>query len=515
MSLDQPSAFASRFNRRDLLRTGLATGLATVLPTALTGTANASPTPEPIPAPAPSPIPSPAPQYTQANWNMALGRPVEADRRFVSPVVDAVIERVQKQIANPVVAKMFAQCFPNTLDTTVFPRTEGGKPDTFVITGDIDAMWLRDSSAQVHPYLRYARQDARLGQLLQGVIRRQTRCILIDPYANSFNRTTSQPPLSWAVHDRTTMKPGVAERKWEIDSLCYTVRLAYGYWQATQDKSPFDAEWREAAQAIVNTFSTQQRLNGQGPYSFGRLTFDPYDTVALDGYGNMAKPNGMIFSMFRPSDDACTYPLFVPANLFAVQALKMLAELAQKAAGDAALANQCDQLGKQVLAATEQYGKANHGDYGQIWAYEVDGYGNANLMDDANVPSLLGMPYLGCCATSDALYQRTRRFVLSESNPYFFIGSAAEGVGSPHTGRNAVWPMGILIRALTSTQDDEILSCLRMLRDTTAGTDFMHESFNDENPANFTRPWFAWANTLFGELIVTLAEQRPQLLQQI
>lgn len=511
MSLDKLSASMQKLNRRDLLRTGIATGLATALPSAFIHSANASPTP----APTPVPTPVPAPQYTAASWNMAEGRPPVSERRFVSPVIDAVIARVQKQIANPVVAKMFAQCFPNTLDTTVFPGSYDGHPDTFVITGDIDAMWLRDSSAQVHPYLPYAREDARLARLLEGVVRRQTRLILIDPYANAFNRTTSQPPLSWAVHDRTTMKPGVAERKWEIDSLCYTVRVAYGYWQATGDNGPFNAEWREAARSIVTTFRTQQRMTGLGPYTFGRMTYSPYDTVALDGYGNMARPNGMIFSMFRPSDDACIYPLFVPANLFAVQALKMLAELAAKAAGDTALANDCDQLRQQVEAAVEQHGKVNHGEYGQIWAYEVDGYGNANLMDDANVPSLLGLPFLGCCAASDPLYQRTRRFVLSQSNPYYFVGSAADGVGSPHTGRNAIWPMGILVRALTSTKDEEILYCLRMLRDTTAGTDYMHESFNDDNPAEFTRPWFAWANTLFGELIVTLAQKRPQLLQQI
>jgi uncharacterized protein len=447
-------------------------------------------------------------------WNISQGRPVPADRKFSSPAIEEVIARVKKQIPDPVLATMFERCFPNTLDTTVFPGTREGHPDTFVITGDIDAMWQRDSSAQVHPYLPYAKQDPMLKRLLQGVVRRQVQNILIDPYANAFMRSPSDPPLSWTVHDRTDMKPSVGERKWEVDSLCYTIRLAHGYWKATGDTSPFDAQWEDAAGAIVRTFREQQRFASKGPYSFQRLTTNPLDTTPLGGYGNPARPVGMIFSMFRPSDDCCTYPLFVPANLFAMNALTQLQELASEVSAHK-LANDCEALLGTVRPAVQQYARVRHQSFGEIWAYEVDGYGNHNFMDDANAPSLLSLPYLGCCDVQDPLYQRTRKFVLSEANPYLFEGSAAKGVGSPHTGLGDIWPMAIIMHALTSTDDREIVQCVQWLRDTTAGTDFMHESFDANNPAKFTRAWFAWANTLFGELILQQANSKPDLLRQI
>lgn len=486
MTVDENIPSSTAVTRRAVLRAGMAAAATAAMPSSLAA----------------------------LTWNIAKGRPAPADRRFVSPVIESTITRVKRQIPDPVMATMFERCFPNTLDTTVFPGTHDGKPDTFVITGDIDAMWQRDSSAQLHPYLPFAKQDPRLASLLQGVVRRQVRNILIDPYANAFVRTTSDPPLSWAVHDHTTMKPGVGERKWEIDSLCYTIRMAHGYWRATGDTSPFDSQWREAARAILRTFREQQRISGHGPYSFQRMTTNPTDTVPLSGYGNPARHVGMIFSMFRPSDDCCTYPLFVPANLFAVRALGQLREIAM-AVGASEIASDSGNLARTVQAALEKYGKVQHPEFGEIWAYEVDGYGNYNLMDDANAPGLLSLAYLKCCSVNDPMYKRTRAFVLSDSNPYFFKGKAASGVGSPHTGIGYIWPMGIIIRAFTSTDDQEIVQCLRWLRDTTAHTDFMHESFNDNDPADFTRTWFAWANTLFGELILHLASNKPQLLRAV
>lgn len=472
--------------RRGFLRGSLAAGLASFLP----GMA--------------APLP----------WNIAAGRPAPADRKFTSPAVEDAMARVQQQIADPTLRSMFARCLPNTLDTTVFPETRNGAPDTYVITGDIDAMWLRDSSAQVWPYLAFAKEDPKLAALLQGVVRRQTRMILIDPYANAFTHSPSDPPLSWAVADKTEMKPGVAERKWEIDSLCYTIRLAHGYWRQTGDTAPFGTEWRAAAAKIVETFRQQQRLTGPGPYTFQRRAFAPTDTLMLDGFGNPARPVGMIFSMFRPSDDACIYPLFVPANLFAMRSLEQLREMATAIAADTKLADACEELLQTVRAAVAQYATVQHAEFGKIWAYEVDGYGNALMMDDANAPGLLSLPYLEACSAADPLYQRTRRFVLSRANPYFFAGRAAEGIGGPHIGLGQIWPLSLILRALTSTDDREIVQCLRWLRATTAGTDFMHESFDQDDPAKFTRPWFAWANTLFGELILRLASQRPALLRE-
>jgi hypothetical protein len=445
--------------------------------------------------------------------DLSAGRPSPGDRRFSSAAIEAIISDIKRQLADPVLGTMFERCFPNTLDTTVFPETLEGKPDTFVITGDIDAMWLRDSSAQVWPYLRFARKDRRLEQLLEGVIRRQARMIRIDPYANAFTRNSSDPPLPWAVDDVTHMIPGVAERKWEVDSLCHAVRLAYGYWQETGNTGPFDAEWKATAWAIVRTFREQQRLTGSGPYSFMRKATAPTDTVPLKGYGNPARPNGMIFSMFRPSDDACIYPLFVPANLFAIQTLTKLRRISVDVLKDASLAAACDEVLMRVQAGVAQYGTVHHPVFGEIWAYEIDGFGNSLMMDDAGAPSLLSLPYLGSCDVSDPMYQRTRQFALSTSNPYFFKGKVAEGIGSPHIGLGTIWPLSIITRALTSTDDHEILQCLQWLRNTTAGTGFMHESFSQDDASKFTRAWFAWANTLFGELILNLADRKPLLLK--
>jgi meiotically up-regulated gene 157 (Mug157) protein len=452
-----------------------------------------------------------APAATTNVHELPRARPVVGARHFTSDAVEAAIHQVQKQIPDGPLATIFENCFPNTLDTTVFPGSHDGKPDTYVVTGDIDAMWLRDSSAQVMPYLSLAKQDRSLRELLEGVIRRQARMILIDSYANAFMRDSSAAPLSWAVNDKTKHYPGVGERKWEVDSLCYPIRLAYGYWQHTGDTGPFDAQWKEAAWTIVRTFRTQQRKQDRGPYSFQRAAETPTDTLALDGFGSPAIPVGMIFSMFRPSDDACTYPLFVPANLFALVSLRQLATLATQVLRDASLGQEAQALAAEVETAVQRYGKTQHAQYGEIWAYEVDGYGNVLKMDDANAPGLLSLPYLGCCGIDDPMYRRTRQFVQSEANPYFFRGTAAEGIGGPHAGLNMIWPMSIIMRALTSTDDAEIRQCLRWLRNTTAGTGFMHESFQKDDPKILTRAWFAWANTLFGELMMRLASERPHV----
>ncbi len=455
-------------------------------------------------------------QYTKRDLTE---RPPLAERLFHSPAVEEAIASVSRDIADTELRTIFANCLPNTLDTTVFPGMRNGKPDTFVITGDIDALWLRDSSAQMQPYLQFAKQDAKLARLIEGLIHRHAQCILIDPYANAFRRNPDDAPLSWAVHDDTDHKPGVGERKWEVDSLCYPIRLAHGYWKATGNTEAFDSAWVHAMQLVLATFRQQQRLHDQGPYHFQRSAKNPTDSVTLDGYGAPTRPNGMLHSIFRPSDDACTYPLFVPANLFAVNALRMLAELAN-AVHQNSLATEATHLSQQVLDATVQHGRVQHPVHGEIWAYEVDGFGNTNLMDDANAPGLLSLAYLAAVGRNekgvldDALYARTRAFALSPDNPYFFKGSAAEGIGGPHVGIGFIWPMAITMRALTSTDDAEITTCLRTLRNTTAGTHFMHETFQMDDPSKFTRPWFAWANTLFGELVLQVHRERPHLLKQ-
>ena len=448
--------------------------------------------------------------FAQAPANpIANGRPPPSARAFTSPAVEQAIASLRRQLGSRGIGaklgQMVAQCLPNTLDTTVELGTRDGHPDTFVITGDIHAMWLRDSTAQVWPYLRFAREDPRLKQLLRGVVQRQTDCILIDPYANAFNRDLVPSPEH--AGDETEMRPGVFERKWELDSLCSAIRLADGYWRATGDKAPFDARWRDASRLMLQTMRAQQHKQGPGPYRFFRNTDWPPDQVPRNGLGNPLKPVGLIAAMFRPSDDAALYPFLVPANMYAVVMLKRFARL-HSTLGSSDIAAESARLASEVEAAIRANATVFSPRHGRVWAYEVDGLGKTLLMDDANVPSLLSLPYLGWCKTSDATYRRTRALVLSEDNPWFHRGPAAEGIGSPHTPGKRVWPISIAMRALTSDNDREIAACLRTLATTDAGTGFMHEAFDVADPAQFSRPWFAWANSLFGELMLTVAAQR-------
>ncbi|MGW8136540.1 glycoside hydrolase family 125 protein [Sphingomonas zeae] len=441
-------------------------------------------------------------------------RPPVAERRFVSKAVEAEITRVSKLIADPTLRWMFGNCYPNTLDTTVLSLGEvGGKPDAFVITGDIPCLWLRDSAAQLRPYLHLVKRDPALGRLFRGLIGRQARSILIDPYANAFMQDpNAKTNLSWALHDDTEMKPGVAERKWEIDSLCYAIRLAYGYWRETGDTTPFDAEWKASAHLIVKTFREQQRKDGLGPYRFRRSAPEPTETL-YRGYGLPTRPNGMIHSGFRPSDDACLYGQFVPANLFAMTTLRELAALSN-AVGEPALAQDATALAAEVEAALKHFGTMTLPSGERVWAFEVDGYGNAVFMDDANVPSLSGMAYLGCVDPADPLWQRTLAACWSKDNPWYFEGKALTGIGGPHTGPGQVWPMSVIVRALTSTDPALLRASLSMLRGSQGGTGFIHEGVDIDDPTKFTRDWFAWANGLFGELVVHVAATRPQVLRE-
>ena len=431
-------------------------------------------------------------------------RPAPGERHFSSRAVEKVISRVKSQLRDPKLAWMFENCFPNTLDTTVNFQMQGGRPDTFVITGDIDAMWLRDSGAQVWPYVPLCKEDEQLRLLVAGVINRQVKCIQIDPYANAF--THGAEDSEWKK-DYTVMKPYVHERKWEIDSLCYPVRLAYHYWKTTGDTSVFDAEWQKAMALVLQTFKEQQRKEGKGPYRFQRMTPRQSDTMNVDGWGHPVCPVGMIVSCFRPSDDATVFGFLIPSNLFAVTSLRQLAEISRKVTGDTGFARQCEELADEVEDAVKKYAIKEHPDYGRIYAFEADGFGSCYLMDDANIPSLLALPYLESVAAHDPVYRNTRNFVWSEANPYFFKGKAGEGIGGPHIGYDMVWPMSLIMKAMTSTDDEEIRKCVKMLRDTDGGTGFMHESFHKDNAAKFTRKWFAWANTLFGELIVKLVNE--------
>ena len=431
-------------------------------------------------------------------------RPAEDKRMFTSVAVENEIVRVSRMLENPRLRWMFANCYPNTLDTTVhYEEDSDGQPDTFVYTGDIPAMWLRDSGAQVWPYVRYVGKDPDLKKMIAGVIRRQFKCICIDPYANAFNVNPVGPANS---SDWPAANPYVFERKWELDSHCYPIRLAYEYWKVSGDTSVFDKNWQEAMGKILAVMKDQQRKDGPGRYRFLRVTDRQLDTKCVIGRGNPVNPVGLIASAFRPSDDATTFEFLIPSNFMAVSSLRKAAEILSKVNSREDLAADCRALASEVEAALKEYAIVEHPEFGKIYAYEVDGFGSHFLMDDANVPSLLAMSYLGDVPASDPIYQNTRRFVWSEANPYFYKGTAGEGIGGPHIMAEVIWPMSIMMKAFTSDDDLETRDCICQLMTTDAGTGFMHESFYRGDSETFTREWFAWQNTLFGELILKIID---------
>lgn len=445
----------------------------------------------------------------QTPTTFPIVRTPQSQRNFQSAAIEAAIATFKQNVQSAELSWLFENCFPNTLDTTVTLSVRDGTPRTYVITGDIDAMWLRDSTAQVWPYLKFMPQDAALQQLVAGLIHKQTACILLDPYANAFYDDENR--VGHWQSDLTEMKPGVHERKWEIDSLCYPIRLAYHYWQLTGDTAPFDENWQAAVQSTLKVFREQQRKNDLGPYKFQRNTPHATDTLPLAGYGYPVKPVGLICSAFRPSDDATVYSFLIPSNFFAAVSLRQAATMMAEIFSDK-IAADLNALATEVENALQEHGTVEHPVYGRIYAYEVNGFGSYNLMDDANIPSLLSLPYLGCVEANDPVYLNTRRFVLSAENPFFFKGKCAAGIGGPHVGLDMIWPMSIIMQALTSGDDQEIADCIQVLKNTHGGTGFMHESFHKDNPAVFSRDWFAWANTLFGELLWKVYEEKPHLL---
>lgn len=448
--------------------------------------------------------------FAQANDPFPVVRVPLAERKFQSKAVEAAIVEFKAKVKNKELGWLFENCFPNTLDTTVHYEMVDNKPDTYVITGDIDAMWLRDSTAQVWPYLLLVKNDTALQHLIAGVINRQVKCVLKDPYANAFYKDASQES-EWKS-DLTQMQPGIHERKWEIDSLCYPIRLAYNYWKLTGDATPFDQQWKEAIKTTLKTFKEQQRKKDNGPYSFQRNTPKATDTVPIGGFGYPVKPVGLICSIFRPSDDAAVFSFLIPSNFFAVVSLRQAAEMVKTLLKDTALATELTALANEVEKALQQHAVVNHPQFGKVYAFEVNGFGSYLLMDDANVPSLLSLPYLNAVKNTDPVYINTRKMLLSANNPFYYKGKAAEGIGGPHVGFDMIWPLSIIVRGLTSKDDNEIKACIDMLRKTHGDTGFMHEAFHKDDAKNFTRKWFAWANTIFGELLWEVYKSKPHLL---
>jgi len=400
----------------------------------------------------------------------------------------------------PKLAKMFQNCFKNTIQTTV-KRLED--QSTFIITGDIPAMWLRDSAAQVKPYLALADRDETISTIIEGVIKRQIDYVNIDPYANAFNKEADG-----AGHqkDLTDMSDWIWERKYEIDSLCYPIQLSYLFWKKTAITSHFDDEFLKAVKKIIGVWKVEQHHEEHSPYRFQRKNCPPSDTLTRDGLGEPVCYTGMTWSGFRPSDDACMYGYLIPSNMFAVVVLNYMEEILTSFYKTSDLISSVTELKNQIQSGINEYGIVDHPKYGKMYAYETDGFGHYNLMDDANVPSLLALPYLGFCSIEDEIYQNTRAFILSEENPYYFEGKAAKGIGSPHTPDQYVWHIALAIQGLTTNSSEEIEELLTLFETTDADTGYMHEGFHVDDPTQFTRKWFSWANAMFCEFIISVAK---------
>ncbi|WP_265458325.1 glycoside hydrolase family 125 protein [Enterococcus sp. HY326] len=400
-------------------------------------------------------------------------------------------------------AENFNAAFANTLLTTVKRQADG---TTFLLTGDIPAMWLRDSTAQVRPYLVVAKEDEELAAMIAGLVKKQFFYINIDPYANAFNETANH-----AGHqsDHTEMNDWIWERKYEIDSLCYPVQLAYLVYKNTGRADQFNADFLEGVKKILTVFETEQDHN-QSPYVFERDTTRQEDTLINDGRGAKVVPTGMTWSGFRPSDDACQYGYLVPSNMFAVVILGYLEEIFSQLIPDEELVIRARKLKEAIQAGIEKFGHTKNQAGETIFAYEVDGQGNATVMDDSNVPNLISGPYLGYGQVDDETYLATRKTLLSPENPYFYSGKFASGIGSSHTPENYVWPIALAMEGMTTKDKNEKVRILNQLVATDGGTHLMHEGFDVNDPNQYTREWFSWANMMFCELVMDYFDLRVE-----
>ena len=400
--------------------------------------------------------------------------------------MEALLAEDCEKIKDVWTREVYAQCFRNTWETTLSMEADG---KTFVITGDIGAMWLRDSSMQVLPYFRML-SDKTVDKAIRGLIEKQAEQILTDAYANAFNRDGDYSCYS---KDKTPMGPYIWERKYEVDSLAFPVMLLDKYYKATGEEAAFSENVKKALERILEVWETEQYHAENSPYTFERDSELSSETLQNAGKGTPVAYTGMTWSGFRPSDDACVYHYLIPSNMLAVSALKRMVSFPVQEE----LKNRAGKLSGEIKQGIETYGVYEHPVYGKIYAYETDGLGHYNLMDDANVPSLLAAPWYGYCNVDEEIYQNTRRFILSKENPYYCCGDVAEGVGSPHTPAGFVWPIAIAIQGLTAGKQSEKESMLKMLLRITAETGYMHEGVDVNNPQNYTRPWFAWANSMF------------------
>jgi uncharacterized protein len=346
----------------------------------------------------------------------------------------------------------------------------------YVQTGDIPAMWLRDSSAQTKTYVRFITESPRLGPLVRAVVERNAKNVLSDPYANAF-----------------TAGFKVWEEKWEPDSLAYPVTLAYTYWRRTSDRRLFTPRLHWALVHSLSTLACEQHHMACSHYTSRFLS--------NGGRGADFKYTGMIWSAFRPSDDPVRYPYNIPQQMFVVVALHEMAELLNEGYRDSRFAGEATQMASEIDDGIARYGVVYEFGYGWIYAYEVDGLGQTLLIDDANLPNLLASSYFGYALPETALYANTRRFVLSMENPYFYAGKYAAGLGSPHTPTGWVWPLGIIAQGLTAMTSADAAHAIALVNSTNRNGGRIHESFDPDDPDRFTRSAFGWADSMYAELV--------------
>lgn len=408
----------------------------------------------------------------------------------------ACVEQFKASLKDETLKETFDRCFFNTLYTTTFFEEDGS---VFIITGDIPAMWLRDSSAQVMQYLFFAKQCASVQALIKGLLKKQFTYILHDPYANAFNREANG---NGHVYDSDKQSALVWERKFELDSLCYPLWLLIRYYRQTEDESCFDSLFVKAFDTIIDLFRIEQNHAEKSKY-YHEIYNRPQTRWC--GHGEPVSGGGLVWSGYRPSDDKCTYGYYLPGNMFIVSVLTQLAPLFEKVLKDTARAEICRNLAAEIQAELARLAVVEK-DGVKVYALETDGLGNYNLMDDANIPNLLAMPYYEYPYIDKEIYQNTRSYMWSLKNPYYFEGKVLTGIGSPHTPMDRVWPLSLIICALTSEGKAEIENCVRMLINSTGGTGYMHEAVDKNDDTVYSRPWFAWANSLFAYLILEKKE---------
>ncbi|KAI0721887.1 Six-hairpin glycosidase-like protein [Cerioporus squamosus] len=463
---------------------------------------------------------SQTPQGNPSSGPLALPymRPAPECRTFNSTAVEKVITDMKARLKDPDLARLFENAFPNTLDTTVkyFNTTENL---AFIITGDITAQWLRDTANQFAHYHTLLSQDKELATLVKAVINNEARYVSEYPYCGAFQ----PPPESglapthndWA--DGVTVNPPVNnqtvfECKYEIDSLCGFLKLSRSYYQSTKDASFMNENWFTAIDQIFRVIWEQSQSTFDEDYNFisyynwtgGNGALSP--AVPNHGNGEPKLYTGLVGTHHRPSDDLSTFAYLTPANAMLSVELTHLADVLDAAKQAHNVSKLARQYSSTISKAIWDTTVVNN-----VFAYETNGFGGRYVMDDANVPSLLSLPYLGFLDKKHPAYVKTRKVLLSRNNPYYAAGKNFSGIGGPHVDAYHPWPMS-QISAIFGTDDDgEILNSLYLIANNTAGLGLIHESVAIYDQT-FTRPWFAWANSYFAEMLLDLAQRKPHLI---